>query len=121
MDKIAQTWQPIPLNEMIIREVPKSGPGGKDVGVVDESSFQVVHIDKVITLRAGSASDKRQWMNVVEGAIAQAEKRLTKEMSMDMIQDSVDKPMIGTLEVNLLEAKKLAGSDKIRKFLICAI
>jgi Ca2+-dependent lipid-binding protein len=52
-------------------------------------------------------------MSMVEGCLAQAEKKLQKEKSQDFIL-SDNRPMIGTLEVRVLEAKKLAGSDRIR-------
>jgi Ca2+-dependent lipid-binding protein len=104
---------------MIIRDVPKSGPSTKDVGVIDESSFQIVHIDKIITLRAPSPSEKKQWLNVVESCIEDAEKKLTQdEVNIPhKMKSLVDRPIIGTLEVKLLETKKLACSDRIRKFI----
>jgi hypothetical protein len=102
------------LGEIIIRDVPKSGPSTKDVGMVDESSFQIVHIDKVITLRANSPSDRRQWISMVEGCLAQAEKKSQKDKNQDVVLSDDSRPMIGTLEVRILEAKKLAGSDRIR-------
>jgi hypothetical protein len=105
--------KPMPLTELIIREVPKSGPGGKDVGVVDDCSFQIVHIDKNITLRASSPSEKKQWMNICESYISQAEKKIAFDSNQNVSQKT-SKNMIGTLQVYLLEAKKLTGSDKIR-------
>ena len=101
---------------MIIRDVTKTGAGGKDIGTIDEMTFQVVHIDKIITLRAITASDKRQWMKILESTIQQAEKQMAAQSSQDMaVAQKSDRRMIGTLEFKVLEAKKLAGSEKIRK------
>ncbi|CAG8576933.1 3066_t:CDS:10, partial [Cetraspora pellucida] len=48
---------PIPLNEIFV----------KDIGL-DETCFQVVHIEDVINLRASNVSVKRQWVNQLETA-----------------------------------------------------
>lgn len=103
---------------MIIRDVPKNF--GKDVGAVDDCSFQIVHMDKIITLRAPSSSDKKQWMKIAEGAIADAEKKIAASYSGDKL-DLQQGEMIGTLEVKLLEAKKLSSSDglKLKPGLFC--
>ena len=104
------------MNELIIREVPKSGPGAKDVGTVDECSFQLVHIDKLITVRATSASDKKQWMNIVDSHIGLVDGQLSSESKNDLfLNQNMSKKMIGTLEIKLIEATKLTGTDKIRK------
>lgn len=104
--------QPIPVNEMIIRDVPKNF--GKDVGTVDDCSFQIVHLDKIITLRASTPSEKRQWIKVTEGAISDAEKRLASSFSDDKLHKESNIPIIGTLEVKLLEAKQLSAADRFK-------
>ena len=65
---------------MIIRDVPRNF--AKDVGTVDDCSFQIVHMDKIITLRASTPSEKRQWMKVSEAAISEAEKRLASSLAL---------------------------------------
>jgi len=96
---------------MIIRDVPKNF--GKDVGIVDDCSFQIVHMDKIITLRATSSSDKKHWMKITESAIADAERKLAATHSADKL-DLQKGEIIGTLEVKLLEAKKLSFSEKLK-------
>ena len=83
-------------------------------------TFQIVHIDKIITLRGNTASDKRQWMKILESTIQQAEKQMAAQNSQDMaVGQKSNRRMIGTLEFKVLEAKKLAGSEKIRKVFFC--
>ena len=74
-------------------------------------------MDKIITLRAPTPSDKRQWMKIVETAIADAEKKLSKSLSDNKLQKESNLSMIGTLEVKLLEVKKLASADRISNYL----
>lgn len=101
---------------MIIRDVPRNF--GKDVGTVDDCSFQIVHIDKIITLRTSNPSEKRHWMKVTESAILEAEKRLASSYSDDKLHIESKIPMIGTLEVKLLEAQKLSAADRLSMFII---
>ena len=106
--------KPIPLNEMIVRQVPSNA---KDVGTVDDMSWQIVHLEKVITVRSCNESEKKVWMNHIQSCISTLEKKMQTDSSQSQEISLPHQKMIGTLEIQLIEGKKLSGSDKIRMFL----
>ncbi|KAJ3106795.1 hypothetical protein HK100_003680, partial [Physocladia obscura] len=60
---------PILIHQATLRDVPRAMIGTKDVGNVDETTFQIVQGDEVITLKAPSASIKNKWLTHHENAL----------------------------------------------------
>ncbi|ORY37460.1 Dbl homology domain-containing protein [Rhizoclosmatium globosum] len=59
---------PILVGNAILRDVPKNMVGSKEVGHVDDTTFQIVQGDEVITLKAPSAGIKNKWFSYHESA-----------------------------------------------------
>ncbi|KAJ3417124.1 Intersectin 1 (SH3 domain protein) [Chytridiales sp. JEL 0842] len=57
---------PLPINEVSVRDVPRSS---KEASTADETTFQIVHRDEVITVKAPSATVKNKWLQHHEAAI----------------------------------------------------
>ncbi|ORX88366.1 hypothetical protein K493DRAFT_341344 [Basidiobolus meristosporus CBS 931.73] len=95
---------PIPLNEMVAREIPR----GFNQSGVDDTSFQIVHIEEVITVKCSSVSTKRKWMNELEAA---------RSHYLDVEKKALGPGTppahpIGTLQVTVLEGEHLATTDQ---------
>ncbi|KAK9766343.1 hypothetical protein K7432_004643 [Basidiobolus ranarum] len=95
---------PIPLNEMVAREVPR----GFNQSGVDETTFQIVHIEEVITVKCSSVSTKRKWMNELEAARTHY---LDIERQV-LGPGTTPAHPIGTLQVTVLEGEHLATTDQ---------
>ena len=61
------------LNEVTIREVPRSSIG-KDIGQVDETTFQIVHHDDIVTVKASSQALKNKWISNYESVLKNLKK-----------------------------------------------
>ncbi|KAJ3408742.1 hypothetical protein HDU80_004687 [Chytriomyces hyalinus] len=60
---------PIPIHSSTVRDVPRAMLGNRDVGAVDDTTFQIVQGDEVLTLKAPSASIKNKWFTYHESAM----------------------------------------------------
>ncbi|KAJ3029914.1 UNVERIFIED_CONTAM: hypothetical protein HDU68_010697 [Siphonaria sp. JEL0065] len=60
---------PIMIHTATLRDVPRAMIGSKDVGNVDETTFQIVQGDEVLTLKAPSATIKNKWFSHHETAL----------------------------------------------------
>jgi Pleckstrin homology domain/C2 domain len=107
--------QPLLLSDLAVREASRLA--NKDVGPIDESCFQLVIKDEVITLRANSASEKRQWIKQISDAIKQHNNRAKSgNAKRSAINDTV-----GTLKFSILEARNLALTDKSKCEIFCVV
>ncbi|KAJ3203501.1 Intersectin 1 (SH3 domain protein), partial [Dinochytrium kinnereticum] len=62
---------PIPVDQASIRDVPRSSIGiGKEVTNADETTFQIVSLNNVITVKAPNASMKAKWIANHDTALA---------------------------------------------------
>ncbi|CAG8781616.1 7151_t:CDS:10, partial [Gigaspora margarita] len=106
---------PIPLNEIFVKD--------KEIGL-DETCFQVVHIQDVINLRANNVSVKRQWVNQLEtasGYCLEVERKIQKGENSSSPMDH--NRISGTLRVLVYDGVVPSenGSEKfIEKFNINA-
>ena len=130
--------KPIPLDEIVVREVdnPKSFSNygkyeGEEVWTllipffrIDVTWFQIVHIDNIITVKAESAQEKREWMNGFEEAIKNIrtmEKRQSSNLASarsSQNQISTLGGCIGTVEIHVQSAKNLipAQNGKLKNY-----
>lgn len=97
--------QPLLIGDMLIQEA-KAVPN-RDVGTIDKCCFQLITKGDVITLRAGSASEKRQWMNQVSDAIKKHSAQEKKIKSGRSNQEHHEET-VGTLKLALLKGRGLA-------------
>ncbi|KAI9004449.1 hypothetical protein DFJ74DRAFT_693455 [Hyaloraphidium curvatum] len=106
----------IPLNECVAREIP---PTSKPPFPVDDSCFQVIHLQDVITFRASSVPNKRTWLNHLDSqcsAIAAAIKKAEKSKAA-AAAGATRSPTnaMGTLELTVVEAKDLVQPENSSK------
>lgn len=94
------------MSELLIREASKAG--SRDQGPLDESCFQLIVKEEVITLRSNSASEKRQWMNQIGEAI----KRHYVRMKNTDPKTTKNHDTIGTLKLSLLETRNLSHLER---------
>ncbi|KAJ3288737.1 Intersectin 1 (SH3 domain protein) [Borealophlyctis nickersoniae] len=113
--------KPLPVNEIVVRETPRLGAaaGAKDKDAsADDMSFQIVHGQDAITLRASSVAAKRKWMNALDEQIRVAfetektarQGSLSRSPAGRRISGNFD--TIGTLQVLVCEAKGLVPIEK---------
>ncbi|KAK6095770.1 hypothetical protein MT418_004440 [Batrachochytrium dendrobatidis] len=103
--------KPIMMSDMIAREAARLS--NKDAGLIDKCCLQIVMENDIITLRAMSVSDKRQWLNQIEAAVKierTAQKRLAGGQKMQA--SIMSQTTIGTLEVKLYQAQHLGPVDR---------
>ncbi|KAI8614258.1 Dbl homology domain-containing protein, partial [Chytriomyces sp. MP71] len=62
---------PIMIQNATVRDVPRALIGTRDVGNVDDTTFQIVQGDEVLTLKAPSTSIKNKWLSYHETALRQ--------------------------------------------------
>lgn len=88
--------QPIPLNEILVRDCSA-------VKSTDESqicSFEIVHIEKIIRLKANSLMEKRKWMNLLD--------EHSRASRIEEDRDYSKEEYLGTLRVFVIEGKYLS-------------
>nr|KAJ3421080.1 Intersectin 1 (SH3 domain protein) [Polyrhizophydium stewartii] len=105
--------KPLMIADMAVREAVKTP--GKDVGAIDKTCLQIIDAGDVITLRAASASDKRQWINQIEAAISAytaASKRRMSVAGGAALTPTRLGQTIGTLEVRLHQATHLGSIER---------
>lgn len=108
------------LNQVTAQEAVRFS--NKDVGSVDANCFQILLGEDVITLKASTVSEKRQWLNQLQSAISY----LKSARKRDAKQEGPKKhETIGTLEVILYESKNVSiverGGKKLNIFAIVQV
>jgi hypothetical protein len=116
--------QPLPLNETIVRETPNTNRSFTSlVDMTSDLTFQLVHIEQIIVLRAPDKKSRNIWIQKIEAAYSNCvavEKeqrrqgsiiicRLKRAVSMQRVVGG-DQCM-GTLNVLVVECKNLWLSD----------
>jgi hypothetical protein len=84
----------------------------KDTGPLDNTCFQILYETEIITLRASSSSEKRQWINQVESA--KKAWKVQRPKSTEKMRNS-SQDTIGTLNVLLLSLQNCKCPGKYRK------
>ena len=87
----------------------------KDTGTLDSSCFQLIYDSEVITLRAASVSEKRQWINQVDSA-----KKVLVKHNKPVVEKLKSGNEIGTLNVKVLRALNCLEPGKLRSILVVA-
>lgn len=55
----------MPLNETLSRDIPQLSQDRK-LFTVDDSCFQILHLQDILTVKAPSVSEKRKWLNQMD-------------------------------------------------------
>lgn len=76
--------QPLSTNEIVAREMQVVGSNAKQSD--SELTFQIVHIEDVITLRASDKRSKRLWMEKIKSATSKA---LEMELTLNPTLSSI--------------------------------
>ncbi|KAJ3339221.1 Intersectin 1 (SH3 domain protein) [Gonapodya sp. JEL0774] len=115
-----QYWmyrKPLPLSECVGREIP---PNTRLPFSVDESCFQIVHIEDIITFRAPSAANKRTWLNHLDRQVTNlsaasktAEKQKQHRTSVNTFNAT------GTLKLTILEGTDILQPDITKIEVFC--
>ncbi|KAJ3050644.1 hypothetical protein HK097_008351 [Rhizophlyctis rosea] len=103
--------KPLPLNEIAVRDRSSSHVKASDITSIDDATFQIVHGEEVITLRAPSVKEKRKWMNLLEENIQRCyeAQRAGREKDKSGRRQSGTYETIGTLQVLVCEARVGGG------------
>lgn len=95
----------LPLSECAAREIP---PSAKPPFAVDDTCFQVIHVQEVITLRASSVSAKRNWLNHLDNACSAISMAIRRQ---ERAKHSGGVNAMGTLQITVHEARDLTQPE----------
>lgn len=105
---------PMPLNEVLVRDVPANSKERQTL-TIDDSCFQIVHLQDIISVKASSVSEKRKWVNQIDSQcnlFVSVERKLQTTGQLDKHSPAAGFHItpIGTLQVTIVEGKGLQSS-----------
>lgn len=84
----------------------------KDLADIDPAAFSIIYDDQSLNVKAVGVSEKRQWINQIEGAKKVAVGSRSKPSAVSLKANS---DRIGTLKVQLIQTIKCLRPGKYRQ------